>query len=1035
MTRFSRSKPWRGASAILAVACGLFTAGIANAQTGGTDSLAARDIFRIGSRGVLCSAQSDPLDPAATGMFDRAYGVVCRDAAAEVGALYAIRTLGENAGAAFLDRRTGPLTCAGPVQDTIGALDAVTVIDCERVGDGLPYRFYALERDGVLFVAEGLRGYDSAISLGLQSLVTDRPVDGVVEVAVTEAGDPAAFARTQAGGIDARTAMTEGYQRNNAGNFAEAAAFFGSLVEPGSTGSTDRETAEYLLNVGLQQSNLGNGAAAQSAFAEAADRGALGDPILSRLLRNYRAIAMLNSRNPSGALAVLMSSVAVAAQDETDERLSQGVISDTLSDRINRAAAGGMQVSSLEDGLRPYERAQLLDAQANVLRGAALRLLARPQDSLGALAQAQTSLAAIRGGKVASAAFMRSETLAESALSREALGEFAAADRDFADAYRLVDANYPLSAASLMAKARLAAYRARRGDADAAVALYAEVVAASADTPGSSAALRDLLKPYFALLATRSETDPEAVSQMFAAGQILTRPGLAQTQAVLARELSAGDDEAARLFRESVNRTREVTRAAGEVTGLAAAQPEEGSPEAAALGAARDRLAALRQEQVGLQAQLADYPRYRVLDNRGLTLNDLQAALRPGEAYYELRMLGQEAYAIFVTPQDGRAFRLQATASQLAARVAQLRNSIVRIEDGQFLTDPYNLDLAHQLYMDLFGPVSAQMAGVEHLIYEPDGALLELPPGLLVMDRASVDAYSARASRPNADPYDYTGVAWLARGRDVTTSVSPKAFVDVRAAPASRASRAYIGLGENARPDPLASFLAPQPVASTFDRCAWPLDSWMNPISASELQAAQAFLGADRSALVLGRDFSDTAIAARDDLASYQVVHFATHGLVTAPRPDCPARPALLTSFGQGLSDGLLTFREIYDLRIDADLVILSACDTAGMATIEATREAGVATGGNFALDGLVRAFVGAGARTVVASHWPVPDDFDATQTLILGMIQAPAGTPVGTALRQAETVLMDAPLTSHPYYWAAFAVVGDGERTLNRIP
>src|SRR3546814_10791195 len=76
-----------------------------------------------------------------------------------------------------------------------------------------------------------------------------------------------------------------------------------------------------------------------------------------------------------------------------------------------------------------------------------------------------------------------------------------------------------------------------------------------------------------------------------------------------------------------------------------------------------------------------------------------------------------------------------------------------------------------------------------------------------------------------------------------------------------------------------------------------------------------------------------------------------------------------MTSFGEGESDGLLTFREIYDLRIDADLVILSACDTAGKATVATTREAGVTTGGDYALDGLVRAFVGAGGRSRSEEH------------------------------------------------------------------
>ena len=109
--------------------------------------------------------------------------------------------------------------------------------------------------------------------------------------------------------------------------------------------------------------------------------------------------------------------------------------------------------------------------------------------------------------------------------------------------------------------------------------------------------------------------------------------------------------------------------------------------------------------------------------------------------------------------------------------------------------------------------------------------------------------------------------------------------------------------------------------------------------------------------------------------------------------------------------------------------MILSACDTAGMATVAASREAGVTTGGNYALDGLVRAFTGAGARAVIASHWPVPDDYDATRRLIGGLIAGKPGESVGDALAGAEARLMDDPQTSHPFYWAAFVVVGDAAK------
>ena len=131
----------------------------------------------------------------------------------------------------------------------------------------------------------------------------------------------------------------------------------------------------------------------------------------------------------------------------------------------------------------------------------------------------------------------------------------------------------------------------------------------------------------------------------------------------------------------------------------------------------------------------------------------------------------------------------------------------------------------------------------------------------------------------------------------------------------------------------------------------------------------------------------------------------------------------------------MLTFREIFDLRLDADLVILSACDTASKASTAATREAGIAGGGDVALDGLVRAFVGAGGRLVIASHWPVPDDFNATQRLITGLFTAPPGTSTASALRMSQRKLMDEPATSHPFYWSGFATIGDGAAPVIRQP
>jgi len=276
-------------------------------------------------------------------------------------------------------------------------------------------------------------------------------------------------------------------------------------------------------------------------------------------------------------------------------------------------------------------------------------------------------------------------------------------------------------------------------------------------------------------------------------------------------------------------------------------------------------------------------------------------------------------------------------------------------------------------------------------------------------------------------------MSWFGRDRDISTAVSPRSFAQLRAAPPSAGRKEYLGFGENTPPAASAAAMIP----ATADRdCILPMSSWANPISARELQVASSILASydpNGVQIVTKDNFTDTGLEARSDLSDYRIIHFATHGVVTSRAAKCAAQPALLTSFGGTGSDGLLTFREIFDLHLDADLVILSACDTAGKASAAATQQAGLATGGDVALDGLVRAFVGAGGRLVIASHWPVPDDFNATQRLITGLFSAPPGTPTVTALRLSQRQLMDDPNTSHPFYWSAFAAVGDGEMPVIR--
>jgi CHAT domain-containing protein len=1006
--------------------------GIAALATGAASSWAAtplsvRDSWRIGNAGTsFCSAQSLTVDKSLSGMFDAGYAITCRDAALPVGKLYKLRDSGDSAARIAADRQERA-TCEQTHRGIIPGLGAVGITDCKLKDADVAYRAYEVRRGRIIYAAQGLAGYESALQLGLRSLIADQAVKGEISIATTGVGDPAAFARVQAGTLAPDKALEEAYRRNNAGSYAEAAEFFAAAS--GGSGDAPVSRGEALVNEALQKSNLGRFAEADALFARAAEFVGT-DPIVARRLRNYRAIHDLNQGEPKDALAELDKPLPKASLSSAIGVSGKLEIDDVMSKRLNADSRFGQQLGVQSDELLPAEKAEILDGQAAQLRGTSLRLTGDRAGARVALQRADASLQAVRGGKVASILWLRAQIFADLGAIAEESRDYAEADRQYRAAVTLLEINYPGSAVLLNSKARLAGYLARRGQLATAEAMFSDIVRSQPDTSNLPPSFANVLRPYVDLLLKKG-ADPKANADIFAAMQLMVRPGLAQTQAVLARELTGGTDEASRLFRQAVTLSRQVERSRIELArlqDLAKPTPQE----AVRARVLRATLDTTQKEQLTTQAALSSFPRYRAVSSDTIALGDLQKIMREGEAYYRMTIVGDHIYAMLITPTTARAVKLQTSAKQLDAQVSALRDTISVVENGERITYPFDVALARQLYTELFGPFDSSMPAIKHLIFEPDGAMLRLPINLLVTDDASVAAYQERAKGGEDASYDFRGVSWLGRSRDISTAVSPRSFAQLRSVPASAGRKQYLGLGENTPPSAASGVI---PAAADRD-CILPLSSWNQPISPRELQVASSIIkqfdpnGVD---IVTRDQFTDTNLEERSDLNQYRILHFATHGVVTARAAKCAAQPALLTSFGGSGSDGLLTFREIFDLRLDADLVILSACDTAGKASAAATQQAGLGTGGDVALDGLVRAFVGAGGRLVVASHWPVPDDFNATQRLITGLFSAPPGTPTVTALRMSQQQLMDDVKTSHPFYWSAFAAVGDGEMPVIR--
>ena len=183
-------------------------------------------------------------------------------------------------------------------------------------------------------------------------------------------------------------------------------------------------------------------------------------------------------------------------------------------------------------------------------------------------------------------------------------------------------------------------------------------------------------------------------------------------------------------------------------------------------------------------------------------------------------------------------------------------------------------------------------------------------------------------------------------------------------------------------------------------------------------------MGAPEDSVFLARAATETAVKSHD-LNRADVVAFATHGLLADGLPGL-AEPALVFTPPEtptALDDALLTASEAAQLKLSADLVILSACDTAGPD----------GSPGAEGLSGLARAFIYAGARAILVSHWPV-DDY-AASVLTTGMLERMYGSD---ARSRAEALQLSAleiladtreDRFAHPRIWAPFVVVGEGGR------
>jgi CHAT domain-containing protein/tetratricopeptide (TPR) repeat protein len=486
------------------------------------------------------------------------------------------------------------------------------------------------------------------------------------------------------------------------------------------------------------------------------------------------------------------------------------------------------------------------------------------------------------------------------------------------------------------------------------------------------------------------------------------------------------------------------------------------------------QLATVDARIAGIDKRLAaDFPDFAALSRpEPLSVEEVQSQLRPDEALVlvldtpEWPPTPEETFIWVVTKSNMRWVRSELGTPALVREVAALRCGLdaalwdeeatsaecrglvkagpVRDAQGNVRAEtlPFDTARAHALYRSLFGQAEDLIRG-KHLLIVPSGPLTQLPFQVLV------------TAPPSGD---HKSTAWLARTHAITVLPAVSSLKALRrVATPSAATKPMIGFGNPlldgdpagrpweaewaklARQKQTCPQTPWQRVAALFERrrAVVPMATRggradldhlrsQSPLhdTADELCAVANDLKLAPDDIVLGAKATEATIKAlsgEGKLAQYRVVHFATHGTIAGEIEGTSEPGLILTPPDKQteLDDGYLSASEVAALKLDADWVILSACNTA----------AGGAQGAE-ALSGLARAFIYAGARALLVSHWAV--DSAATVKLItsaVGSITRDSKVGRAAALRAAMLAMIDKgePKQAHPAYWAPFIVVGEG--------
>ncbi len=533
---------------------------------------------------------------------------------------------------------------------------------------------------------------------------------------------------------------------------------------------------------------------------------------------------------------------------------------------------------------------------------------------------------------------------------------------------------------------------------------------------------RFVLQNYLQLLAQTAAQVPQDAERVFQIAEQLNVSKVQQALSEAAVRNGVSVPGLSEIIRKEQDAKNEIASLTAYIHGQDTEEDKRRTPQV--LEQMRLRLREIDKERREYKAQIQKgYPEYfQLIQPRPPSTQDVASQLQDDELFITIIALEEQTYVWAIQP--GGQVRFHAAdlpESQIKALVARMRQTLDVAGLGA-RAPAFDLASGHRLYQQLLAPFEPALRASRHLIVATSGHLAQVP--FAVLPRQLGTGPVPWLIRDIAVSHVPTANGWLALKRLSQQPPAPQPLLawgdpafDLAAAPASAA-------GSTVRAVPVTRS-ADGGQRNIMDPATYVNYSKIPPLPETRdevVQLAKILQADPRQDLILGPEATRASVLQHNrsgQLAQKQVVVFATHGLLAGDLPHLN-QPALAMAASKNPQESpLLTLEDVLGLRLNADWVVLSACNTAGA---DGRAEE--------AMSGLARGFFYAGSRSLLVTHWSV--ESESAMQLTTRTFSAYKNQPRlrrAEALRQAMLAVMDSPTFSHPAYWAPYALVGEGGR------